>query len=756
VFEGSKDAPPRSFWLALAGVVVLAIWARLTVWQEVFIAGEVLTRDPDADYHLLRIARTLESFPHVPVLDPRLNWPQGGPCPWAPGFDWLGALFAMLLGVGDDLAAIERAIAFYPVALGVALVCATVAFARLLLPAGSPRDGMALCAGALVAVLPRSVTASSLGRVDHHVFEALAYVLLGAWALRAVRAATKRERLPLAFEAHGAFVISLAGAGFTGSILYAGLAAALVIATRLARPRSDSLGWVGSGAPAFALSACALLFFYAPAIREHGQAWDFRLASLVQPALHAALAFGCGAAVLVNHFGPAHDTARARVKGRLLWLGGVALVAAAAMAPWVGEPVWRGAHDWIATQDPWLASIDEFQPLYRAGDWRSLLDFNGWPGLLAPLVIPIALVWLARRDRAMAWAFGFWLLTLAPLALLRTRFATPATPAFAVASALALCALTHLLSRRALPIRPALASALVAIALLAVDPASRAMLQWRPERRLDAIESVTLALRELPDPGTPRGALAIWSFGHSVLRLGQRPVLTAGFGHWTGAEAFHASETFMQGDVDELMHLMETRELGFVITGMNAPFPAAGDRPGDPHKPFVLQGERVVWNAPYFHALPLTPLVVGGSGDPELGIAHVPTLMPQFASEHGAPGMGFPLQRLWLYERVPGATLTGEAPPASVVVADTELEIWGQPTRYRAWARADAAGRYEIVVPLPNGHRSDALRTGPHTALYTGGQALGRVQVREEQIRAGDRITVAPLRLQELATRSES
>jgi hypothetical protein len=577
VFEASKDAPPRSFWLALAGVVALAIWARLTVWQEVFVAGEVLTRDPDADYHLLRIARTLEAFPNVPVLDPYLNWPEGGPCPWAPGFDWLGALFAMLTGAGDDPAAIERAIAFYPVALGVALVCATVAFARRLLPPGSQRDGMALCAGALVAVLPRSVTASSLGRVDHHVFEALAYVLLGAWALRAVRAAVNRERLPTRFEVHGACVITLAGAGFTGSILYAGLAAALVVAARLACPRSDSLTWVGSGAPAFAVAAGALFLCYVPAIREHGQAWDFRLASLVQPTLHAALAFGCAAAALVTRFCPAHGTARARVGRRVLCLTGAALVGAAGMAPWVGEPVWRGVHDWIAIQDPWLASIDEFQPLYRSGDWRSLLDFNGWPGLLAPLVIPIALTWLARRDRAMAWGLGFWLLTLAPLALLRTRFATPATPAFAIASALSLCALTRLLSQRvrAIPVRPALASALVVIALLAADPASRAMLRWRPERRLDAIESVTLALRELPDPGTPRGALALWSFGHSVLRLGQRPVLTAGFGHWTGAEAFRASETFMQGDIAELMQLMETRELGFVITGMNAPFPAS-------------------------------------------------------------------------------------------------------------------------------------------------------------------------------------
>ena len=750
--HASADSPPdptsglgrHSYWGALAGVFGIALWTRLSVWHEVFVAGQVLTRDPDADYHLLRIARTLDQFPLVPVFDSQLNWPDGGLCPWAPGFDALGALFAWLLGAGPELAEIERVVAFYPVLLGLAMVGATIALVRHLLPAGVERDVAALAAGSLVAVLPRAVTASSLGRVDHHVFEALIYVLLGSWALRAVRAATTRSALPFGFELHGAAVITLAGSGFTGSILYAGLAAAIVIATRMSAPSETATPWIGSGAPALGVSALALWLLYAPSIAQHGQAWDFRLASQLQPALHAALAFGCGLAAVLSRVGAPDAPLRTRLKSRSVWLAVVSVLAGAAIWPWLGDGVWRDAYAWITTQDPWLASIAEFQPLFRSGDWRSLLDFNGWPGLLTPLLVPVALGVLARHDRAIAWAFGFWLIALLPLAWLRSRFATPATLGFAICGGLTLLAFTRVLARRSLPVKPAFVSALLAVVILAADPATRAMLQLRPARRPNAIESVTLTLGALPDPGPARGALVQWSHGHTVLRLGGRPVLSAGFGHWTGAEAFRASETFMQREVSELMQLMDERRLGYVITGMNAPFPAPGDRMGDPRKPFVVQDDRVVWNAPYFLARPLTPLIVGGSGDPELGIPHIPTLMPQYVSVQGAPGMGFPLQRLWLYERVEGARLVGQAPPFAQVVAETPLAIWGQPTTHRAWTRADADGRYELVLPLPTGQRSEALETGPRVTLSSQGHPLAALSISEADVRTGKRIAVDP------------
>ena len=174
----------RQDWAGgLFGIAALAVWARLTVLPQVFVEGLVLPPFPDVHYHVRRIWQTLEQFPHVPVFDAQLNWPEGGPCPWPPGFDWLGAVFVKLLGGAGDPERAAHTVAFFPVILGVLVVFVTIWLARQLVPRGRPADAEILVAGVLAAVLPQAVVVSQLGSVDHHVAEALAMALLGGWVL---------------------------------------------------------------------------------------------------------------------------------------------------------------------------------------------------------------------------------------------------------------------------------------------------------------------------------------------------------------------------------------------------------------------------------------------------------------------------------------------------------------------------------------------------------------------------------------------
>ena len=93
--------PPRGL-LPLAIVLAVATWARVSNVRGVFVRGELLPFDGDSAYHLRRILATVEHFPHVPTWDHYLNWPTGAHCPWAPGFDFLGALFALAAGGRAD------------------------------------------------------------------------------------------------------------------------------------------------------------------------------------------------------------------------------------------------------------------------------------------------------------------------------------------------------------------------------------------------------------------------------------------------------------------------------------------------------------------------------------------------------------------------------------------------------------------------------------------------------------------------------
>jgi asparagine N-glycosylation enzyme membrane subunit Stt3 len=749
----------RILGIGLLGAVACAVWVRVSGMARVFVGDHVLTHDPDALYHLHRIGQTVESFPRVWVRDAYLNWPGGGPCPWAPGFDWLAAGWVLLWGGGQDPA---RIAAFFPVVLGVLVVLVATATARFIAPRSRTGDLAVVCTAWLAALLPRGVMASQLGRVDHHVAEALILSLLGLGVLWALAESPKRPRslrVWLAFEAVAAAVVVLGGWMFNGSILYAALAAGVLVAVRLGRPRTEG-GWGllwGSGFTALAAASIALLHLNMGLVEAHGYALDFRFPSFLQPALHGLLACGCLAAACLVRWGPDGGSVSRRWLARVACLGAACAALVTAVYPLLGREVQAGLVGWLARTDPWLGSIAEFQPLFpswavwRLDHWQALYHFNGWIGMLAPLAIPLGL-WVAwRDDRRTGVALAGLVLPLVLLTLIQNRFGQVLTPWYAVVAGSAMAWLAGRLVRwtnerfgaegQAPPVfaRQGVALAALLLAVLAPDRVIQQELAWESPRRPTAIEAASLFLRERSVPNDPRGVLAAWYYGHTIRVLGAHPVLTAGFGPWTGVEGFEAAGRFMSGSEAELLALMQARDLRFVVTGMPEPLPGPGVPVVDGEQPFVWQpvSQQVALDRGYFRQRPLSPLIVAGSGMPGIDVPQVSHLRPIFAADWSTRAIGLPIFQLWVYERVEGARVSGRVRPGARVIARNTIHVNGESVPYTAWGVADADGRYEFVIPLPSGVDAPELSTGPAYSVFVDDEAVGSLVVTEAAVLEG-------------------
>ena len=67
----------------------------------------------------------------------------------------------------------------------------------------------------------------------------------------------------------------------------------------------------------------------------------------------------------------------------------------------------------------------------------------------------------------------------------------------------------------------------------------------------------------------------------------------------------------------------------------------------------------------WLSSAPAAPLLIAGSGVPALGVRHDEHLMARFAATRSVVGIERTIPVLWGYERVAGAQLDGQAPPAA-------------------------------------------------------------------------------------------
>jgi dolichyl-diphosphooligosaccharide--protein glycosyltransferase len=140
----------------------------------VFTGGDVILWEVDPFYHVRRIWLTVLHYPHVPVFDPYLCFPEGAVCPWPPGFDFaLATLVKVLAGPAAGLLDVKTITAWAIPWLG-GITCAVAAWRAGRLWGSAA----ALAAGLALAVTPAQVDVGLIGRVDHHVIESLFFAIL--------------------------------------------------------------------------------------------------------------------------------------------------------------------------------------------------------------------------------------------------------------------------------------------------------------------------------------------------------------------------------------------------------------------------------------------------------------------------------------------------------------------------------------------------------------------------------------------------
>jgi asparagine N-glycosylation enzyme membrane subunit Stt3 len=490
---------------ALGGAVLaVAFFLRIANLGPAFQDGRPILVPLDDLYQAKRIIHSARHFPSVLDFDPDRGV-SGAFCPWPPLYPLAAGGLAALLGGRTATEILARAAWFPPVFSSLVAGLLAGALARRLgLLAGA-------VGGAVVALSVPLVANSRVGAIDHHFLESgLLLALLAA----TLRIASGRPR-PAPIVDGLLLALALVAALFVQPALLLGAALSFLAIFFLCGDDASLL----AGASGFGVAAAALaLHQLGKPAGSPSDVWFLgipHLAALLAAATACALRLG-----LRRRFGvlPAAALALLGALGVALWLPDI---------PWA----WLSGSSFFGG-DPWLATIEEFQPLFRAGKGSlqaDLLSLGGAALLVIPFVVR-ALVRPTRVRLTVALFAATYLLACVP----SRRFLVPAIPLFAIAAA-GFVAGEVAAGRR---LTAATCAAIVAVPALFGLPALLSPPSPIPSFALPAVRAARW-LKARKDGGGR--VLGPWSWGHLFDVVGERSVLLDNFGAMLGRTAFEAA-----------------------------------------------------------------------------------------------------------------------------------------------------------------------------------------------------------------------
>jgi dolichyl-diphosphooligosaccharide--protein glycosyltransferase len=717
----------------LAVVVAGGVGARSLLWRGVFRGDAVVFPLGDAYYHMRRAEFTLAHPGQVLLFDPLVNHPDGSWVPWPPLHTLLLAGTAELLG--GTKAALERAGAWYPVAIGAATALPVYGAASVL--AG---PGTALAAAALAVGFPAGIAYSDLGNADHHCTVTF-FVALWLWgALAVMRQASGRHA-----GAHALIVVARLGVLLTwpGSILYLALADGTSVAIGVARGRRQVLSGLAFGLFGTALLVSVLVPRLGPPV---GGTYSTLALSQLHATAMIALAVVAAAGAALEARWPRRSTV-----SRLAAAGAVALVAGLALLalPGLIDTLREGA-GFVGKEDPWAAFNAEQRPLFvlRSGRTRGLLQpiwyFGGFAYAI-PL-LPIVL-WLRARRSAehdatlvlAAWAAG-----VGALAMFQIRYGSDYSPVAGVGFAVALDELGRRVGGGWRGRTAVAAAALLGAGPFVAQTVEQARSSWLagqhptpPGDPLLVTPTGTIyrfaeeIRRVTPETGgyfdaTERPDYAILcppNVGHLLHYVAHRATPADNFGPYSGSRHFRQAQRFFELRSEQ--HAVEVSEALGAPYVLTMEFGAVGYQGLTQrlHREDGVERE----DLPHWERFRL--VTEGPRGGRPLS---------DMFSAAALPGV----EPYKLFERVAGAVLEVHAAPGAGVEAVAVIRTpLGRQFRFPVHRKADAEGVARIRVPYATDGAAPTGAIGPWRVTADGAAHL--VDVSEAAVREGQVVTVA-------------
>lgn len=500
--EIRTDAPPRAAVWTAAIALLVGLLAHTANISSVFRGGAPQIGPFDALYHAARILHSADNPGRVLGFDPARGL-HGAFCPWPPLYDAAAGGAARLLGADTAAGVLRRAVWFPPLA-----ACVFAALVAAWMTRRTSTFG-GLLAGCGVAFSFPYLEESRVGDIDHHFLEPplLFGVLAAGLLLRRARGARGVVRYGALFGA------ALAAALFVQTALL--LAAAVSLIAVLCRDRLE-IGPRLAGALGFGLAGLAVLCFgLAQPVGYPVNAWYLGIP-------HAAPLFGAAVACATSALASRREAPPGAALMLSLLVGGLACAAVpSAITGILGGLEFFGG-------DPWLRSINEFQPLFfqgRAELWTNLCKLGSGSLLLVPLATGAS----RRRDK-FAGAFALFGAAYLLAALSSLRFLVCAGPLLAVVGAMVVAR-----ARPSAALAASGAAFLLAPSLWLILPTLR---EPEPPVGSAALPFYRAAAALHAASPTPQRVLAPWSWGHVLELMGGQAVVVDGFGSSIGRTDF--------------------------------------------------------------------------------------------------------------------------------------------------------------------------------------------------------------------------
>jgi len=496
----------RSRILFSLAAFAAALALRLVNAPLVFAHGVPQIAPVDELYHLKRMAVSAAHFPRVLELD-RDRGIGGAFCPWPPLYDLTAGGIARLTGATSQDDVLRRVIWIPPIAFALFVALTTVWIDR--------RFGRraAIVAAIALAASPFIAGQSSLGDIDHHWLEPIFVVAI-------VAAADARRRFALAVALTAALFVQ------TALLIAAALAFAILFFTDAA-----------CGAIAFGIGAFAIALYRAT--RAAGYPDNQWFLGWTHAALFAAAAVACAYVALRGR------TTRDRL---FALLAGAAVVFATPSAPssLLGGTTFFGG-------EPWLRTISEFQPLWRARP-DDLLSIATGLGTGVVLVFFLGARAIRERDRLRItlalFAVVYLLLTISS-----RRFWSVSIPLLAIAGAVEAASIRR---------RWTAIAAMLAVAL--VPPLQFALWQLRPTPPVSGAQQQWIDAARFLQSQPPGRVLAPWWYGHVIDVAGHRATVIDNFGTMPDETTFdRAQDAFLTTREDSLARYCRDNGIRYVM-----------------------------------------------------------------------------------------------------------------------------------------------------------------------------------------------